>query len=93
MSLLAVPAMLGGMNPNDAAIQRLKRNSIMSIVLGTAIVWLPNVNQLAEGTALQAWMIITSVLANLGIAGLVLINVRLNLKRLRKSNQPPQEPE
>ena len=85
--------MICGMNSNNAAIARLKRNTIMSIFLGSAIVWLPTINQLAEGNTVQSWMVLTSALANLGIALLVLLNMRLNLKRLRQSAPPPRDPE
>jgi hypothetical protein len=95
---------------NPAAERRLLRNSVMAIILGTALVWLPVVNMLAnqdaaaqaqtagssgttapgdpapadarEGIPVQ--LLLTCILANVGIVLLILINVRVNLRRLRQ---------
>jgi uncharacterized membrane protein len=106
-----------------AAEQRLLRNSVITVLLGTALVWLPVINSLAnqeatapaaaqtqlapgdkpetsnadrQAPAVPQQLLLTCLLANAGIAGLIIVNVRVNLRRLRQAadrrGEPPAPP-
>jgi hypothetical protein len=101
------------------AEQRLLRNSVITILLGTALVWLPVINSLANqdsakpapaapaqlapgdtaepvaapaAPAVPTQLLLTCLLANAGIAGLIIVNVRVNLRRLRQAAPRRAEP-
>lgn len=92
---LAQPGYDAAMERSPAE-RRLLRNSLITILLGSAIVWLPVVNMLANqpasppNTAESAppvpWqLLLTCVLADIGITLLILLNLRVNLRRLRRA--------
>jgi hypothetical protein len=70
------------------ARQPIRVKSIMFLALGSALVWLPLISQLADASHLggpapapDPVLLATTVLANAGLAGLILLNLWLNLRR------------